>query len=198
MAVIPIIQQTWDTTSYVNPTRMNNIETNLGILSKATGIEYSTGVSVKDKIDEVEGEIPEIADNLTTDDSTKALSAKQGKVLKEKIDEMEDGISLLTIPANTYNTWTLALQALYVEYNKLTTEQKKRCSIIRNNDIVYKCSAISSAFTSVYAGSTTLTVIQSLFLQNGIYLNHNIEGATISSTSLSNTTQHQKIELRLN
>ena len=54
MAVIPIIQQTWDTTSYVNPTRMNNIETNIGILSKATGIEYSTGVSVKDKIDEVE------------------------------------------------------------------------------------------------------------------------------------------------
>ena len=28
--------------------------------------------------------IPQIADNLTTDDSTKALSAKQGKVLNEK------------------------------------------------------------------------------------------------------------------
>lgn len=51
MAVVPIISQSWDTTSYVNPTRMNNIETNIGIVSKATGIEYSSGVSVKDKID---------------------------------------------------------------------------------------------------------------------------------------------------
>lgn len=31
--------------------------------------------------------VPQIADNLTTDDSTKALSAKQGKVLNEKIGE---------------------------------------------------------------------------------------------------------------
>lgn len=53
MAVVPIISQSWDTTSYVNPTRMNNIETNISTLSKATGIEYSSGVSVKDKIDEV-------------------------------------------------------------------------------------------------------------------------------------------------
>lgn len=32
--------------------------------------------------------IPKIADNLTTDDSTKALSAKQGKVLNDKIGEV--------------------------------------------------------------------------------------------------------------
>ena len=52
MAVIPIISQSWDTSSYVNPTRMNNIETNIGIVSKATGVEYSSGVSVKDKLDD--------------------------------------------------------------------------------------------------------------------------------------------------
>lgn len=57
MAVVPIISQSWDTTSYVNPTRMNNIETNISTLSKATGIEYSSGVSVKDKIDENAGKI---------------------------------------------------------------------------------------------------------------------------------------------
>lgn len=32
--------------------------------------------------------VPEIADNLTTNDSTKALSAKQGKVLNNKIDSV--------------------------------------------------------------------------------------------------------------
>lgn len=32
--------------------------------------------------------VPEIADNLTTEDSTKALSAKQGKVLKNEINSV--------------------------------------------------------------------------------------------------------------
>ena len=53
MALVPIISQTWDTNSVFNPTRMNNIEQNIATVSKATGVEYSTGVSVKDKLDEI-------------------------------------------------------------------------------------------------------------------------------------------------
>lgn len=45
-------KQTWDTTSYVNPTRMNHIEQGIYDASTATGTEYSSGVSVKDKIDD--------------------------------------------------------------------------------------------------------------------------------------------------
>ena len=44
-------KQTWDTTSYVNPTRMNHIEDGIESASTATGTEYSSGVSVKDKFD---------------------------------------------------------------------------------------------------------------------------------------------------
>ena len=44
-------KQTWDTTSYVNPTRMNHIEDGIESASTATGTEYSSGVSVKQKID---------------------------------------------------------------------------------------------------------------------------------------------------
>lgn len=44
-------KQTWDTSSYVNPTRMNHIEDGIESASTATGTEYSSGVSVKDKID---------------------------------------------------------------------------------------------------------------------------------------------------
>ena len=51
MALVPIISQTWDTTSVFTPTRMNNIEQNLAIVSNATGVKYSNGVSVKDAID---------------------------------------------------------------------------------------------------------------------------------------------------
>lgn len=51
MALVPIVSQSWDTTSVFTPTRMNNIEQNLAIVSDATGVKYSNGVSVKDKID---------------------------------------------------------------------------------------------------------------------------------------------------
>ena len=46
-------KQTWDTTSYVNPTRMNHIEQGIYDASTATGTEYSSGVSVKDMIDDL-------------------------------------------------------------------------------------------------------------------------------------------------
>ena len=36
---------------------------------------------------------PDIVDNLTTNDATKTLSAKQGEVLSDKIDELYDKIN---------------------------------------------------------------------------------------------------------
>lgn len=54
-------KQTWDTTSVFNPTRMNHIEQ--GIYDASTNI----------------------VDNLTSTDATKALSAKQGKVLNDNL-----------------------------------------------------------------------------------------------------------------
>lgn len=46
-------KQTWDTNSIFNPTRMNHIEDGIESASTATGTEYSSGVSVKDKIDNI-------------------------------------------------------------------------------------------------------------------------------------------------
>lgn len=43
---------------------------------------------VDNEISDVRDDIPEIADNLTTDDSTKTLSAKQGKILNDKINNI--------------------------------------------------------------------------------------------------------------
>ena len=44
--------------------------------------------------------VPEIADNLTTDDSTKALSGKQGKVLNDKVS----GLKTIKEDTKTYTT----------------------------------------------------------------------------------------------
>ena len=60
-------KQTWDTTSYVNPTRMNHIEQGIYDASTATGTEYSSGVSVKDKIDEVASSGPKTVYNENND-----------------------------------------------------------------------------------------------------------------------------------
>lgn len=64
---------------------------------------------------------PQIADNLTTDDSTKALSAKQGKVLSDRVTNDEKIINIggnyfalalnngninITIPLNGNNNYS--------------------------------------------------------------------------------------------
>ena len=52
-------KQTWDTTSYVNPTRMNHIEDGIaGVDAKtASDIPYSGGVSTKAQIDKKSGKL---------------------------------------------------------------------------------------------------------------------------------------------
>lgn len=62
---------------------------NIGYLPPTTSDEilYVGGgnLTVKDKIDSIEASVPEIVDNLTTDDSTKVLSARQGKILNDNM-----------------------------------------------------------------------------------------------------------------
>ena len=123
MAVIPIIQQTWDTTSYVNPTRMNNIETNLGILSKATGIEYSAGVSVKDKIDEVDGK--------TADD----IPYSTGVSVKDKIDDVDDKIDGL-IKKQTFSITIPSGQTGAID-TRITYDRIISVILVKNDDIFY-------------------------------------------------------------
>ncbi len=56
---------------------------------KADEIAYDTEKNVKEAIEDLEAnkvDKVDIVDNLTTDDSTKGLSAKQGKVLKDLVD----------------------------------------------------------------------------------------------------------------
>jgi len=105
-----------------------------------------------------------------------------------------NSVSVLSIPANTYNTWALALQAIYTEFNKLTAEQKRKSKIIRNDEIVFKCSALSGAFEATYAGSATKVIIQNFYLSSGIFLNTEMESSTISTTSRASESQSQKLE----
>lgn len=80
-------KQTWDTTSIFNPTRMNHIEE--GIYGASTNI----------------------VDNLTSTDATTALSAKQGKVLNDKLTV--ENISLTGV------TWGITINSNYTWFKKV-------------------------------------------------------------------------------
>lgn len=82
MALVPIVSQSWDTTSVFTPTRMNTIEQNLAIVSDATGVKYSNGVSVKDKIDSTET-VETKSYNIVIDNANYPLVIKKyGKVVE--------------------------------------------------------------------------------------------------------------------
>ena len=59
MATEPYVKQIWDTTSYVNPTRMNHIEDGIEAVDgkTASDIPYSSGVSTKAQIDKKAGKV---------------------------------------------------------------------------------------------------------------------------------------------
>lgn len=68
-------KQTWDTTSYVTPTRMNHIEDGIeGVDTKtANDIDYASGTTIKSKIDTIDGTVSTMS-TIVTDVSTVVLT----------------------------------------------------------------------------------------------------------------------------
>ena len=73
--------------------------------SFSNAIYYSDvdGIGHIDKELAVKGDLPTIIDNLTTNDATKVLSAKQGKVLNDDINNVESDVSNLQTSVNSLN-----------------------------------------------------------------------------------------------
>lgn len=67
-----------------NNTNPSGFQTASQVNTTITSKDYATNT----RVNEVEAEIPEVVDNLTSSDSDKALSAKQGKALDDKIDDI--------------------------------------------------------------------------------------------------------------
>ena len=68
-------KQTWDTTSYVTPTRMNHIEDGIESVDTKTAndIDYVSGTTIKSKIDTIDNTISTISTTVT-DVSTVVLT----------------------------------------------------------------------------------------------------------------------------
>ena len=74
-----------------------------------------------------------------------------GGTFVARADEIEPAL-VLSIPANTYNTWALALNALETAFNSLSDENKLK-TIIKRGNIIYHLSTIATTqihFVSTY------------------------------------------------
>ena len=98
-------KQTWDTTSYVNPTRMNHIEDGIESASTATGTEYSSGVSVKEAIDSKANSTRLVTAVLTYNSSTTRFELPANTPLPP------DRLSLVV---RNYNTGSYVSHDIYV------------------------------------------------------------------------------------
>lgn len=143
MAITPIVQQTWDANSDFTPTRMNNIENNLGIVSDATGVKYSSGVSVKDKIDSV------------------VSSIGNGTLTIQK-----NSTNVATFTANQSGNATANIQANLTE---LTTETKEFTVSLNAYDAqAFSVNVAKSGWTAIgvvgfYTGDTEFYFVNIMF-----------------------------------
>ena len=74
-------------------------------------------IGIIDKELAVKGDLPTIIDNLTTNDATKVLSAKQGKVLNDDINNVESDVSNLQTSVNSLSDSITNLTGFTRVYN---------------------------------------------------------------------------------
>lgn len=91
----------------------------------AGGTAYQKPSGGIPKSDMADGVIPDIADNLTTNDATKVLSAKQGKVLSEQVTQLDQELEELDrlvssgsrVISYVDNEYVNNTNGLFVKYN---------------------------------------------------------------------------------
>lgn len=142
--------------------------------------------------------IPEVVNALDSTSTIDALSAAQGKALDESIKAIT-GVSVLSIPANTYSTWGEALTALATAFGTLTQAQKERAYLIWDGRLKYNIQDMTesnNSFTCTVCGGSSL-VVRSMYIASTPY--YLVSTTTTSSTTIANNTssaQTESIELK--
>ena len=116
-----------------------------------------------------------------------------GGTFVARANEIEP-VLVLSIPANTYNTWALAFGALKTAYNNLSDDDKLKCKIIRDNDYVYNLNAKYGEFIWMYKGSNL--TLQSINIRDEKFQAINITATpSVSFSDISSDPQAHKLEL---
>ena len=101
---------------------------------------------------------------------------------------------VLSIPANTYNTYALALSAIETAYDGLTDSEKLRCKIRRNNASTLNIENTDYKSFSECSTNGSGFIIQSMELSTHkfYYMSYT---TTAGYADYSNQAQSQKLEL---
>ena len=125
-------KQTWDTTSYVTPTRMNHIEDGIESVDTKTAndIDYVSGTTIKSKIDTIDNTISTISTTVT-DVSTVVLTDLGDNYYAQKCGKLVTLFTgVITSVTATAQGWYLLKTLPHKKQNK--TLLKIRITIINS------------------------------------------------------------------
>lgn len=113
------------------------------------------------------------------------------------VKEAIDGVVVKSIPANTYNTFALALAEIKTYFDNLTTEEKLRSKIIMGQTIFFFSRFSDSSFATTMVATTAIS-IKSLYLNSGgsqFYVSAGINSSQVTFNNLSSNAQNESLEL---
>ena len=102
---------------------------------------------------------------------------------------------VLSIPANTYNTYALALTALETAYNALSNENKMRAKITRGDDIIYNNQKIDDKYFAYSFNSADTVYFQTFDLKNKKFTVSTATSQGWAFNDYSSIAQSAKLEL---
>lgn len=146
----------------------------LGIVSGTKATIFSNGVN----------QIP--ADHVTYDNTLTGLSATDVQGAIDEIGQYPK--TVLSIPANTYASYNLALDAIRTAFQGLTNDEKLRSIIVINN-LVFRLYQNEGVFSCISIGST-YTFFLTIHISSQLYYG-NMRSDTGGNTFTDNTTSAQ-------
>lgn len=123
------------------------------------------------------------------------LPYSNGVSVKDKIDSMANLKVVKTVNANTYSSWSQAIQSLYNDYLLLSPKEQINCVVRRATQVVYRLSNQTAKFTTYYTTPYSQVSFQEMDLQNGTFIDFTVSASGTTRSDLSSNTQNQVLEL---
>ena len=153
----------------------------------ASTLPYDANTSTKQKIDNVESSIPTSASDLPYSNTQST---------KQKIDEIEETI-VLDIPANTYSTYALALNALNNAFSNLTQSQREKSYIVWSDQLVCPMQDLTNrAYANISIQATPQVSCRGFYLNDKRYIMDVMVAGRVDFAEYTNNAQSVRLTLK--
>ena len=104
----------------------------------------------------------------------------------------------ISIPANTYNTYALALAAVEEAYDSLTLEEKLRSIVVRGDSVIFYIQNVNDktfSFPEYVYSTGAKSLGQTIDLKNHTYTTLTNDNGTMTRSDIGGAEQGFKVEL---